>query len=85
MPGLSSSVSFGGRWRRRAFGSLCFLLRSSPHAKTCSACLLKAIDGVAIDDVRIGSAVVDYDETKLTPRQIAQAVSEEGYLVVGSH
>ena len=57
---------------------------------TCGHCVaavsktLKAIDGVAIDDVRVGSAVVDYDEKKLTPKQIAQAVSEEGYLVVGT-
>ena len=41
---------------------------------------LKSVDGVSAEEVRIGSARVAYDEAKVSPAQIAQAVTEEGYL-----
>jgi copper chaperone len=40
---------------------------------------LAGLDGVRVDDVQIGSAVVEYDPAAVTPEQIAQAVAAEGY------
>lgn len=42
---------------------------------------LKTTDGVrdAQVDLKAGRAVVDYDEGKTDPRQLANAVAEEGY------
>jgi len=61
-------------------------LKLSITGMSCGHCVaavskaLKAIDGVEVDEVRIGSASVRFDEAKVTPSQLAQAVTEEGYL-----
>jgi len=43
---------------------------------------LGRLQGVTVKDVRIGSAVVAYDERTVTPSQLAAAVEEAGYSVV---
>jgi copper chaperone len=54
---------------------------------TCAHCVravttaLEAAPGVkrAQVDLQSGRAVIDYDEKRVTPRQLANAVMEEGY------
>lgn len=46
---------------------------------------IKALDGVAESRVEIGSAAVEYDPDRISPPQIAQAIADEGYVVVGTH
>ena len=46
---------------------------------------LKGIAGVIVDDVRIGSATVEFDETKTSAAALAKSVTDEGYAVVGTH
>ncbi len=46
---------------------------------------LKAIQGVQVDEVRIGSATMNFDAAKVSADAIAKAVTEEGYAVVGTH
>jgi copper chaperone len=52
---------------------------------SCGHCLnavnraLTQLNGVQIGSVQIGKASLNYDETKLSPDQIAAAVSAEGY------
>ena len=43
---------------------------------------LATVDGVAVDDVRIGSATLRYDPQVTTPERIAEAVDRAGYQVV---
>lgn len=43
---------------------------------------LESVDGVKVEQVAIGSAVVDFDPAVTSPARIAQAVSDEGYAVV---
>jgi copper chaperone len=58
---------------------------------TCGHCVaavsrtLKAIDGVQVDDVRIGSATVEFDASKVSADALSKAVTEEGYAVTGTH
>ncbi len=40
---------------------------------------LGRLDGVQIQDVKVGSATVAYDPAAVTPERIAQAVEDEGY------
>lgn len=57
---------------------------------TCGHCVaavdrtLKGLEGVSSRDVKIGSAEVEFDESRLTSGQIAQAIADEGYVVVGT-
>jgi copper chaperone len=46
---------------------------------------LKGIAGVNVDEVRIGSATVEFDEAKTSAAALAKAVTDEGYAVVGTH
>lgn len=46
---------------------------------------LKGIAGVQVDDVRIGSATIEFDESTLSADALAKAVTDEGYAVVGRH
>jgi copper chaperone len=57
------------------------------HGMTCDHCVrsvrqaLESQDGVARADVDLqaGRANVDFDESRVTPRELASAVAEEGY------
>lgn len=55
---------------------------------TCGHCVmsvrkeLSKIDGLKIDEVKIGSAAVTVDETKVTEKALTQAVEEAGYAVI---
>ena len=40
---------------------------------------LASVDGLTIQNVGVGSATVEYDESRVTPTQIADAVSAAGY------
>ena len=57
---------------------------------SCSHCVrsvdqaLKALDGVAVEQVAIGSATVSYDPATTTPDRIAEAVEDEGYTVTAT-
>lgn len=54
---------------------------------TCHHCV-KAVEveldeiGVTSRDVEIGSAVVDYDENKISDDQVVMAIEEAGYKVI---
>lgn len=40
---------------------------------------LRNIDGLAVEDVKIGSATVEYDPRKTSPERITAAVENAGY------
>ena len=40
---------------------------------------LEGVDGVRVEEVTVGSAVVAYDPARADPARIARAVAEEGY------
>lgn len=42
---------------------------------------LESVQGVKVEQVGIGNAVVDYDPAVTSPARIAQAVEDEGYAV----
>ena len=42
---------------------------------------LKSLDGVQVEQVDIGSAIVAFDPVAVKPEQIEEAISEEGYEV----
>ena len=58
---------------------------------TCGHCVasvsrtLKAMPGVQVEAVTIGSATIDFDEAKVSADAITKAVTDEGYAVVGTH
>ena len=43
---------------------------------------LSKLNGLTIEDVEIGKARVQYDETKVTPDQLTKAIEEAGYKLV---
>ena len=55
---------------------------------TCGHCLrtvqnsLSTMDGVKLDELRIGKAVVTFDETQISAEAIADAVRDSGYTVL---
>jgi len=57
---------------------------SCGHCVAAVSNALKGADGVQVEDVRIGSATVQYDETRTTPAKLAALVTEEGYVAVAS-
>ncbi|NUO63669.1 MAG: heavy-metal-associated domain-containing protein [Gemmatimonadaceae bacterium] len=52
---------------------------------TCGHCVawvkkaLEGLDGVAVENVAVGSATVEYDPAVASPDRIARAVSDAGY------
>ena len=54
---------------------------------TCGHCVgqvtkaLKSLDGVQVEQVKVGSATVAYDPSRTSPDQLAQAVEDAGYEV----
>jgi copper chaperone len=71
------------------------LLRGTPMEKltmnisgmTCGHCVgqvtkaLKSLDGVQVEQVKVGLATVAYDPSRTSPDQLAQAVEDAGYVV----
>ena len=57
---------------------------------TCGHCVgavtraLKELDGVAVEQVTVGTARVDYDAATASPEQITRAIEDEGYRVVSA-
>ena len=57
---------------------------------TCGHCLrmvqqaLTSLDGVKLDDLRIGKAIVTFDESKLSADAVAEAVRDAGYEVLAT-
>ena len=57
---------------------------------TCGHCVsavdkaLKAIDGVTVEHVAVGTATVSYDPTAVSEARISEAVEDEGYAVTGT-
>lgn len=57
---------------------------------TCGHCLrmvqqaLASVDGVTLDDLRIGKAKVTFDETKVSADAVAEAVRDAGYEVLAA-
>ena len=57
---------------------------------TCGHCVkgvssaLAAIDGVQVEQVQIGSAVVQYDPGKVSADRLRDAVADEGYEVTAT-
>ncbi|HEX7242178.1 MAG TPA: cation transporter [Longimicrobiaceae bacterium] len=41
--------------------------------------VLQELEGVRVEEVKIGSATVEYDPGAVTPERIEQAIGEEGY------
>ncbi len=46
---------------------------------------LSKISGLVVEDVRIGSARVQYDDAKVSPKHLEQAVQEAGYKLIASN
>lgn len=65
-------------------------LTLSISGMTCGHCVaavsnaLKSVEGVQVEDVRIGTAKVRYDESKVSAAHLAQLVTEEGYVAIAS-
>lgn len=41
--------------------------------------VLTRLDGVQVKSVTVGEAIVDYDQRKISPSEMIQAVNEAGY------
>lgn len=63
-------------------------LNLSISGMTCGHCVasvksaLSELDGVTVEDVRVGSAEVSYDPANRTAESIADAVNDVGYQAV---
>ncbi|HJR42836.1 MAG TPA: cation transporter [Gemmatimonadaceae bacterium] len=53
---------------------------SCGHCVAAVKSALAKMDGVAVEQVDIGSARVTYDPARVTPEQIVDAVNDEGYV-----
>ena len=42
---------------------------------------LKGVEGVQVEQVRVGTATVSYDPATVSERRIAEAIEDEGYTV----
>jgi copper chaperone len=54
------------------------------HCVAAVSGVLTGLDGVEVERVSVGSAVVAYDAGAVSPARIAQAVEDEGYAVTAS-
>ena len=60
-------------------------LKMTIDGMSCGGCVstvekaLRALPGIRVDAVKVGSATVSYDATRTTPAAIAQAVTNAGY------
>jgi copper chaperone CopZ len=46
---------------------------------------LSKISGLVIEEVQIGKARVQYDDSKISPKRLEDAVNEAGYKLVSSN
>lgn len=53
---------------------------SCGHCVAAVKSALGKMDGVAVEQVDIGSARLTYDPARVTPEQIVDAVNDEGYV-----
>lgn len=57
---------------------------------TCGHCLrmvqqaLNDVEGLTLDELRVGRAVVTYDESKISAERVAEAVRDAGYSVLAT-
>ena len=57
---------------------------------TCGHCVsqvsnaLKGVEGVQVEQVKVGAATVAYDPATTSEAKIAQAVEDQGYAVTGT-
>lgn len=58
---------------------------SCGHCVSAVSRALKTLDGVTVDQVKIGAATLEYDPSRVTPDAISAAVADQGYAVVGTH
>lgn len=54
---------------------------SCGHCVAAVKSALQQVDGVQIQDVQVGRAVVAFDPAKTTPEKISDAIADEGYRV----
>ena len=52
---------------------------SCNHCVAAVTSALKSVDGVTVDDVRIGAATLRYDPARTSVGKIVDAVQDEGY------
>lgn len=52
---------------------------SCEHCVAAVTGALRGIDGVEVEEVRIGGATVSYDPAVVRPEQIAEAIEDESY------
>ncbi len=56
---------------------------------SCGHCVMSVkmelgkLEGVVVEDVQIGKAKIQFDETKITDKQIAATIEGAGYTLVG--
>jgi copper chaperone len=56
---------------------------------SCGHCVMSVkkglgkLEGVVVEDVQIGKAKIQYDETKITEHMLATTIDEAGYKLVG--
>ena len=55
---------------------------SCGHCITAVTMALQDLPGVGVRDVRIGRAVIDTDDSAVTPGQLATAIEEAGFTIV---
>jgi copper chaperone len=46
---------------------------------------LSKVEGLVIEDVQIGKARVQYEETSVSPQRVAQAIDDAGYKLLATH
>lgn len=49
------------------------------HCVSAVRSALESVDGVRVEEVSVGSAVVAFDPARADPERITRAVAEEGY------
>jgi copper chaperone len=57
---------------------------SCGHCVAAVSSALKGVEGVQVDEVRIGTAKLRYDESKVSAARLAQVVTEEGYVATAA-
>ena len=56
-----------------------------PHCIASVSRTLKSIAGVTVDEVKLGSATIEFDAAKTTAAALSKAVTDEGYAVTSTH